>query len=113
MEELNSHSSKVGVSNYYQKGANERSNCIVQLNQKEGALVDVEKDERILRKRRNMDEMEKVAAIERAKKILFDDKSKKAMGKGRMRPEERNIVQEVFKVIVRGKFPGIKRYCYC
>ena len=55
--------------------------------------------------------MEKRAAIERAKKISFDDKSKKAMGTGRMRHEERNIVQEVFKVIVRDKFPGIKRYC--
>ena len=107
VEELQSHSKRVGVTHYYTRGANVRSNCIVQLNKKEGAVIEDEKDENILRKRKRMDDLEKIAAIERAKKVLFDDKTRKSMGKGKVKQQERSLIQKIFKNIVKDKFPGI------
>ena len=85
VKKLHDHSQKVAVTNYHRKDGVERGNYIVQLNSKEGVKVDAINDEVVLRKRKMMDDAEKGAAIARAKKVLFDDKIKKNIGKGKVR----------------------------
>ena len=50
--------------------------------------------------------------IDRAKRMLFDDKVKKSSGKGKVKPDERNTIQEYFAAILdsKEKFPGILVY---
>ena len=85
-----------------------KSNYIVQLNQKEGAKISKETSQGVLLKRKVMDDSERSAAIDRAKKFLFDDKAKKSLGKGKVDPGERKLIQDVFRHIIdsRAKFPG-------
>lgn len=112
VEKLQSHSQTIAETNYYRKADDERSNYIVQLNKKEGANIGVVNDEQVLRKRKLIDQAEKVSAIDRAKRMLFDDKVKKSSGKGKVKPDERNTIQEYFAAILdsKEKFPGILVY---
>ena len=108
VEAIQSHTKEVALAHYYQKSANVKSNYIVQLNQKEGAKISKETSQGVLLKRKVMDDSERSAAIDRAKKFLFDDKAKKSLGKGKVDPGERKLIQDVFRHIIdsRAKFPG-------
>ena len=116
VENLNSHSSEVGLEHYDLGADNSRANFIHQLSAMESPGIVGDVPEMIKEKRKERAVKERELRVKRAKETLIVDKMKKRtrLGKScRLKPKNRLFLQEFFSTFDKKKFnsdvyfPGI------